>query len=117
ISVWAPDAIAGHPSDWAGVGSSKARVNHSRVSGLKGASASTLPIYRRASGLLAAVDEVEDQSDRHEHGEDEADEERDARQRDQRRARAATALGLGGQVPGRLDGMHRGARDVLHLFH
>jgi hypothetical protein len=48
-----PEATAGQPSSWAGVGASNVRSNHSRTAGLKGASALTIPAYRGQDGLRA----------------------------------------------------------------
>ena len=39
IRVWSPAAIAGQPRSWAGVGSAKARANHSATTGWKSSSA------------------------------------------------------------------------------
>src|SRR4051812_1579135 len=41
ISVCSPEAIAGHPASWAGVGAANARSNHSLVTGEKRSSALT----------------------------------------------------------------------------
>src|SRR5712691_4434741 len=46
MSVCSPEAIAGQPSVWAGVGSANACSNQARVAGLNTPSASTLPGYR-----------------------------------------------------------------------
>src|SRR4051812_7046258 len=59
ISVCSPDAIAGHPCSWAGVGPAKACVNHSRVRSLKSSSADIQGAYPpkpvRTSVLFASV--------------------------------------------------------------
>src|SRR3954452_22717963 len=59
ISVCSPDAIAGHPCSWAGVGPAKACVNHSRVRSLKSSSADIPGEYRpklgRTSVLFASL--------------------------------------------------------------
>ena len=51
MSVCLPDAIAGQPRSWAGVGASKVCSNQRRTVGLNGASALTVPAYRAGGGL------------------------------------------------------------------